>query len=349
MSVTTKMGLQYAGKDDVPDEIKEQQATAFEDSKKKANKERAKNELKLDDRDIDDTMNPDTQKKILDEIKQQKGGSNQQPQGGGLSSQDSKPHNDRVHQAIDQTAAQPNLNRHQNFASSGERSGYPSGSTQERNVNLCPPGASSILRAGEMEPPQSPSQPMQQHANADHRFHGSERRQPEHYFHNAAGTHYPQSTRAPDKQQQYPNPQMVNRQLVGVPAIYDQPHGSGNVHQMQPGQPPYPPYNRELQYGQPLQPYQGGGNAYMQAGDPNYLSQQPSGPYQPPYPNQPGNYHNRPPNSVLAQPVHHNPHNLEVGSLIQYNTYTGVIRWIDGYMAGVEMVIIVLSTLLFCV
>ena len=355
MSITTEVALNLAGSDNLPDKIRDEQAAAFEKSRREAYKQRAKRELELDDRDIDFYMIVDTQKKILDEIEQQKRGNQQPP--GGVSSHKSKP-SDGAHQVYNQLSG-VNRQQMQNLPADNNQHPEPN---QERNADFrCPADASPILRAGEMAPPHSQSQQVQ-HPNTDSRFHGNERWQPEHYhpgtqyadpagtqYQNSAGTQYPHASESQypqtavgtNQQQPYPISQVGNRQ---PPAVYNQPHR--NVHQIQ-GQPPYQAYHVESQHDQYGQPYQGGNNAYMQASGTNHPQQ--AAPYQPPIANQSGNYQTHQPYNAAAQPVNKNPHNLGIGSLVQYDTCTGVIKWMDDHIAGLEMVITVVHIVFLCV
>lgn len=198
---------------------------------------------------------------------------------------------------------------------------YQPGSNQEKNFQCQPQNRTPILRAGEMGPFRSHNQPIL-HAETDV---GNEGwwQQPNQY---------------------YPNPPDAQYPLKHVAGNH--PHAPGGMHQMQPGQYPHPArvqYHNNDRYGQ--QPYQGGGggSAYIQpsgsTGYPPYSSAH----YHSPYPNQSDNYHMQPPNDIPAQHVPvNNPFNLDVGSVVHYGddpNFTGVIKRIDGQMAGVEMVI----------
>ena len=357
MSIITQGAVKFAGSDNIPNEIKQQQAAAYEKIKMKAIKQKAKKELKLDDHDIDDTMNVDTQKKILDEIKRQKGGGNQQPQDG-ISSHNNKP-SDEAYQVFDDTACVNRQQRQILSAGSEQHAEYYSKPNQEQNTNFyCPSGTLPILRAGEMAPSHSQSQPVQ-YPNTD-RFYGNERQQQEHYCPSAGGTQYtnalePQYSQAAmgiNQQHQHPTSQVGNKHS---PVVCNQPHG--NAHQMQ-GQPPYkgqPPYQEQPPFpGYPMEPqrdqygqhYQDDNNAYIQASGTNYPQQVP--PYQPPIPNQSGNYQTHSAYNTTVQPVNINPYNLGVGSLVQYGKSTGVIRWMDDHTAGLEMVITVVHIVFLC-
>ena len=76
VSVATQLALKSTG-DDSFDDVKMQQVVAVGKSKKEASIQKARHELQLDDRDIDDTMNAGTQQKIWEEIKQQRGNTQQ--------------------------------------------------------------------------------------------------------------------------------------------------------------------------------------------------------------------------------------------------------------------------------
>ena len=90
--VSTQVAVKYAGNDrQVPDDIREQQTAALEKNKKEADKQRAKHVLKLDERDIDDTMSVETQRKILSKIKQTRGSIPTQQGSGTHRSQGGKP------------------------------------------------------------------------------------------------------------------------------------------------------------------------------------------------------------------------------------------------------------------
>ena len=125
MSMATQTALKYE-----PAGIREQPATTLEKSKKEADKEKVKTILKLDERDIDDTMNAEVQEEILRKIKQKR--SNQHSQGGDISS-----HND-IPRAADQTFSQQNVKHYIHPGS--EHSYWPS-------LNLSRP----YLQAEEME------------------------------------------------------------------------------------------------------------------------------------------------------------------------------------------------------
>ena len=67
MSMATQPALKYE-----PAGIREQPATTLKKSKKEADKKRVKSMLKLDERDIDDTMNAEAQQEILRKIQQER-------------------------------------------------------------------------------------------------------------------------------------------------------------------------------------------------------------------------------------------------------------------------------------
>ena len=66
--ITTQDALRFAGNDDIPDDIREQQAVALGKCKKEADKQKAKAELKSDDVDICDA---DKQQEIFENTRQQ--------------------------------------------------------------------------------------------------------------------------------------------------------------------------------------------------------------------------------------------------------------------------------------
>ena len=76
----------YIDEKSVPDEVKKQQDLALKQIERETHKQRAKDVLKLDERDIDDTMTVKTQQEIYDKIKQQRR-SNQRHQHSGTHSQ----------------------------------------------------------------------------------------------------------------------------------------------------------------------------------------------------------------------------------------------------------------------
>ena len=113
-------------------QVEEQQTAILEKSKKEADKVKVKGILKLDEKDIDDTMNTETQQEILEKIKQAR--SNQRSQGGASSHSDSP-------QAADQKFSRQNV---QHYIHPGSEHSYP--------LSVSP--GSTILRAGEMELPE---------------------------------------------------------------------------------------------------------------------------------------------------------------------------------------------------
>ena len=84
-----------------PASIEEQQAAILEKCKKEADKVKVKCILKLDDRDFDDSMSPETQQEILEKIKQTRK----------QSQDDASPNSDspRVYQAADQNFSHQNV------------------------------------------------------------------------------------------------------------------------------------------------------------------------------------------------------------------------------------------------
>ena len=93
--------------------FEEQQAAILEKCKKEVDKVKVKNILKLDVRDIDDTMSLESQKKILEKIKQ--ASNNQRSQDG------SSPHSDSP-QAADQKSGPQNV---QHNIHPGSEHSYP--------------------------------------------------------------------------------------------------------------------------------------------------------------------------------------------------------------------------------
>ena len=312
----------------MPNDIKEHQAAAWEHNKKEAAKQKAKSLLKLDERDIDDTMNAKIQQEIYDKIRQNRGSGQIHP-GSGTHSQGGNP---GVYQGSGETNAQQNL---QNFHGGSE---HLANQSVERNVQPYSESQPSILRAGEMKPPRPQMEPS--HPQMDP----------------SRPQNQPPILRAEtdDRNQVWPQqpnqyyPQPNDPQYAHMGGGY--PQATGSAHQMQANQHPYPPraqhYDPYRQ--QEMLQYQGsagvGGNAYMPTsgggggtGYPPYSS----APYQPPHPIHPGNYHIQQPNNIPAQPIPINPYNLEVGSVVYYGdnpNFTGVIKVIYGHMAGVEMV-----------
>ena len=326
-SIATQIGLKYAGNEQqVPDDIREQQAAALEKNKREADKQKAEKELKLDKRDVDDTMTPKAQQEIFDKIKQQRG-SNQPHHSSGIQFQGE---NQRLHQGNGEAGAKQNFNHENqrlyrgneeanaqhNFSRNGEH--YHSGSNHERNVQSYP--QEPILRAGEMGPSHSqvepsyyrtdPSHPQNQQrilrAGGDNMFLGNEGQPIQYYAHASNFQHPPMGG--------------------GVSQF------SGIAQQMQPDHPAHHPGIQH--YEQQLPPHQGncGGGLHPPCS---------SSSYQAPYPNQPRNYHTQQPDNVPPQGYPFNPYNLEVTSIVQYGddpNFTGVIKQIHGEMAGVEMV-----------
>ena len=84
-----------------PASIEEQQAAILEKCKREADKVKVKGILKLDDRDFDDSMSPETQQEILEKIKQARR----------QSQDDASPNSDspRVYQAADQNFSHQNV------------------------------------------------------------------------------------------------------------------------------------------------------------------------------------------------------------------------------------------------
>lgn len=159
VSITTQIAMKYAGRQ-VSDDIREQQAAALEKNKKEANKLKAKHVLKLDERDIDDTMNVETQKEILSKIKQKRGNIPAQQGSGTHHSQDGKPD---FNQGNGETNAQQNS---QNFYGGSKQLAHQSGSNQRRNAQPYQP---IILQAEPLSPQMDPS-----HSQMDHQSQGGD-------------------------------------------------------------------------------------------------------------------------------------------------------------------------------
>ena len=335
-SLTTKVALKYAGDGkQVPDNIREQQAAAIEKNKKEADKRKAKNELKLDERDIDDTMTAKTQQEIFDKIKQQQRGSNQPHQG---NSTHSPSENQRIHQGDGEAGAQQNFNHvnprlyqghseanaQHDFSHGGDH--HQSGSNYERNVRSCL--QQPILRAGEMkpfhsqvepsyhqtDPPHPQNQQLIQPAGGDNMFLGNEGQfqQPNQYYPHASNPQHP-------------------------PMGGGFPQFSGNVQQMQPGHRVHHPgaqHYDQYEHHHQIAPYQdnSGVGLYPPCSSTSHQAS---------YPNHLDNYHTQQPINVPPHGFPINPYNLEVRSIVQYGdnpNFTGVIKLIHGEMAGVEMV-----------
>ena len=145
-TITTQVAMKYAGNDrQVPDDIREQQAAALERSKKEADKQKAKHVLKLDERDIDDTMNFEMQQKIMDKIKQKRESIPTQQGSGAHHSQGGKSDGN------EKTNTQQNFQRNQKFYGASEQLAHQSGSNQGRNPQPYLQNQPSILRAEKME------------------------------------------------------------------------------------------------------------------------------------------------------------------------------------------------------
>ena len=345
LSITTELANQFAKQEnESPNAFKEQQAKYFEESKKAAEKKIAMKELNLDHKDVDETMSAEAQAKILEEIKKQRS------HGGGVH----PPQDDRhtiggCHQNNHQAAPQHNLqSRQQHFPPADDYSGHhtPSNqdrnmhSNQDRNMQSQPQDPPAVLRYGEMRS-------QNQYPNTKERYPDTQQLSqydPNHYTgmpnsQVAAAANLPQQHHdAPKLVYEQPFSEMVpvsSQQYVSSGTHYPQGEQYYTHPQNTGGQ-----YNVN-QYGQV--PFNNpGDNTFMPAGGAG-IPPHPV-PYQQPYPGQPQwseNYTSHPAVRENIPPANVNPYNLEVGSMIQYGhnpTYTGVIRWIGGHMAGVEMV-----------
>ena len=341
LSLTVQLTNKFAKEEnESPGSYKDHQAKVLEESKKVAKKKFAMKELSLQDKDVDDTMSVEAQAKILEDIRKQKDHSHTS---GTHPPQDGRHTNDGFH---NQVAAQQNSqNRQQKYPPAD----YYPGTSQGANMQSQPQDPPYVLRAGEMR---SQNQQMK-YANTNERYPDTQQSQ---YNPNSAGMPY-RAGEANLPQQHYNPPKLVyDQQSSDVPSSHSQPYVSGDPYYQQAGQYYNPPQNAggqyygNNQYGQQQVPYNQGDNTYMQTGGsglPPYST--PSAAYQPPYSNTGQsqwsenyqNYSSTRENAVVQPPINNNPYNLEVGSLIQYGnnpTYTGVIRWIGGHVAGVEMV-----------